>query len=54
MEVGIILRGVYSNTSEFLLNQTEYKTKLYDQNFILNTLGGIMVMQKTSFGYFQD
>lgn len=46
MEVGIILQGGYSNTSELLLNQTKYKTKFYNQNFILNTLGGIMTMQK--------
>lgn len=41
-EVGIILQGGYSNTSEFLVNQTE----LYDQNFILIMLGGILAMQK--------
>lgn len=46
MEVGIILQGGYSNTSELLLNQTKYKTKFYNQNFILNTLGAIMTMQE--------
>lgn len=45
-ELRIILQGGYSNTSEFLVNQTEYETKLYDQNFILNMLGGILAMQK--------
>lgn len=46
MEVGIILQGGCSNTSELLLNQTKYKTKCYNQNFILNTLGAIIAMQK--------